>query len=111
MKLHRYFLFLVFLAFGTCILTCGWVSAQAGGKSLPELRAQAEKIKAWETTEAEVISLLGEPSKTSEEIRPIKSARQILQLKKLFYGPEDNIVVTIDKTYSKVTHVNIKPSQ
>lgn len=68
MNLKRYFpCFLVFLGFATCVMTCGSVSAQGGGKSLPELSTQVQKIKVWETTETEVISLLGQPSKVSEE--------------------------------------------
>ena len=112
MNLKRYFpCFLVFLGFATCVMTCGSVSAQGGGKSLPELSTQVQKIKVWETTETEVISLLGQPSKTSEESKPIQSARQFLELKKLFYGPANNIVVIIDKSTGKVTKLNIKPSQ
>jgi len=111
MKLPRYLWVIVFLAFVAGVMTCGSVSAQGGGKTLPELRAEAQKIKVGETTEAEVISLLGQPSKTSEDSKPIQSARQFLELKKLFYGPENNIVVIIDKSTGKVTKVNIKPSQ
>jgi len=111
MNLPRYLRVIVFLAFAAGVMTCGSVSAQGGGKSLPELRAEAQKIKVGETTEAEVISLLGQPSKTSEDSKPIQSARQFLELKKLFYGPENNIVVIIDKSTGKVTKVNIKPSQ
>ena len=111
MNLNRYFPFLVFLAFAAVVMICGSVSALGGGKSLPELSAQAQKIKVGDTTEAEVISLLGQPSKTSEESKPIQSARQFLELKKLFYGPENNIVVIIDKPTGKVTKVNIKPSR
>lgn len=112
MNLPRYLRVIVFLAFAAGVMTCGSVSAQGGGKSLPELRAEAQKIKVGEATEAEVISLLGQPSKTSEESKPIQTrARQFLELKKLFYGPENNIVVIIDKSTGKVTKVNIKPSQ
>jgi hypothetical protein len=111
MNLPCYLRVIVFLAFAAGVMTCGSVSAQGGGKSLPELKAQAQKIKVGETTEAQVISLLGQPSKTSEESKPIQSARQFLELKKLFYGPENNIVVIIDKSTGKVTKVNIKPSQ
>lgn len=111
MNLNRCFLFFIILAFVTCVMTCGSVSAQEGEKSLPELSAQAQKIKPWKTTEAEVISLLGQPSKTFEESRPIYSAKQFLELKKLIYGPENNIVVIIDKRADRVTKVNIKPSE
>jgi hypothetical protein len=111
MNLPRYFPVLVFLAFATCVLTCGSVSAQGGGKSLPELSAQAQKIKVGETTEAEVISLLGEPSKTSEGIKGHAGAQDLKHVKRLIYGPEKNIVVIIDSSTSKVLNIKIKPAQ
>ena len=111
MNLPRYLGVIVFLAFAAGVITCGSVSAQGGGKSLPELRAEAQKIKVGETTEAEVISLLGQPSKTSEESKPRAGGRDFKEIKKLFYGPENNIVVGIDKSTGKVTRVNIKPSR
>jgi hypothetical protein len=111
MNLPRYLRVIVFLAFAAGVMTCGSVSAQGGGKSLPELRAQAQKIKVGETTEAEVISLLGQPSKTFEESKPRAGARDFKEIKKLFYGPENNIVVIIDKSTGKVTKANIKPSR
>jgi len=111
MNLPRYLLVLVFLAFAACVMTYGVVSAQEGGRSLQELSAQAQKIKVGETTEAEVISLLGQPSKTSEHMKARAGAREFMDLKKLFYGPESNIVVVIDKSTGKVTKVNIKPTR
>jgi hypothetical protein len=86
-------------------------SAQGGGKSLPELSAQAQKIKVGETTEAEVISLLGEPSKTSEGIKGHAGAQDLKHVKRLIYGPEKNIVVIIDSSTNKVLNVKIKPAQ
>ena len=111
MNFSRNLWVIAFLAFAAGVMTLVSVSAQGEGKSLLELRAQAQKIKVGETTEAKVISLLGQPSKTSEESKPIQSARQFLELKKLFYGPANNIVVIIDKSTGKVTKLNIKPSQ
>jgi len=92
-------------------MTYGAVSAQEGGKSLPELRAQAQKIKVGETTEAEVISLLGQPSTTHEAMIAYGGARDLKNVKRLFYGPERNIVVIIDSSTSKVFNVKIKPAQ
>jgi hypothetical protein len=111
MSLSRYWLVLVFLAFAACLVTYGAVSAQGGEKSLPELSAQAQKIKVGETTEAEVISLLGQPSKTSERMVSRTGARDIKGVKKLFYGPENNIVVLIDQSTGKVEKVNFKPAR
>jgi hypothetical protein len=111
MNLPRYLLVLVFLAFAAYVMTCELVSAQGGGKSMSELSAQAQKIKVGETTEADVISLLGQPSKTSEHMKARGGAREFMDLKKLFYGPESNIVAVIDKSTGKVTKVNIKPTR
>ena len=111
MNLPRYLSVLVLLAFAACVMTCGVVSAQEGGRSLPELSAQAQKIKVGEATEADVISLLGQPSKSSEFAKTRGGAREIMDLKKLFYGPENNIVVVIDNSTGKVKKVNIKPAR
>ena len=111
MKLPRYLPVLVFLAITACLMTYGAVSAQEGGKSLPELKAQAQKIKVGETTEAEVISLMGQPSKTHEGMTAHAGGRDLKNVKRLIYGPERNIVVVIDSSTSKVLNVKIKPAQ
>lgn len=111
MMLPRYFPVLVFLAFAAGLVTCGSVSAQGGGKSLPELSAQAQKMKVGETTEAEVISLMGQPSKTWEGAVPIVGAREFMEAKKLIYGPEGNIVIIIQKSTGKVHKVVFKSAR
>ena len=111
MNLPRHLSLIVFLAVAACLMICGAANAQAGGKSLPELRAQAEKLKVGETTEAQVISLMGEPSKTAGHMLSRGGAREIMEVKKLIYGPENNIVILIDKSTGKVAKVNLKPGQ
>ena len=109
MKLPRYLRVIVFLAIAVGLMTCGSVSAQGGGKSQVELSAQAKKIKVGETTEAEVISLLGPPFKTWEGPVPLRRGKEIRELKKLIYhGPETKIVVIIDKSTGKVHNVVFK---
>jgi outer membrane lipoprotein-sorting protein len=109
MNLPRSLRVIVFLAIAVGLMTCGSVSAQGGGKSQAELSAQAKKIKNGETTEAEVITLLGRPSKTWQGTVPFRKGREFKEVKKLIYSsPETKIVVIIDKSTGKVFNVTNK---
>ena len=86
----------------------GVANAEEGGKSLSDLKAKAQKIKVGETTEADVISLLGNPSKTKEGMKTRGSGREIRDEKRLFYGPNHDIVVMIDKSTGKVYRIDFR---
>jgi hypothetical protein len=107
MKLQRVSM-VVLLMFVAVILAFIPVKAQEEVKSVQELTAQALKIKIGETTESEVISLLGQPSKISEGMKARRGGREIQDEKKVVYGPQNEIVVFINKSTSKVIKVNIK---
>lgn len=96
---------LICLVLSTVVLDSGVASAQGEGKSLQELKSQAEKIKLRETTEAEVISLMGQPGKTEEDIKAYRGGRDLRKRKILSYGPNDDIVIVIMKSDGKVYNV------
>ncbi|MBU4357196.1 MAG: hypothetical protein KJ822_17920 [Proteobacteria bacterium] len=95
---------LICLVLSYMVLVSGAAFAQGGGKSLQELRSQAEKIKFRETTEAEVISLMGQPAKTEEDIKTYGGG-VLRERKILSYGPSDDIVIVIMKSDGKVYNV------
>jgi hypothetical protein len=90
------------------ILVFGVANAQEEGKSLPDLKAKAQKIKVGETTEAEVISILGNPSKIKEGMKTRGSGREIRDEKRFFYGSNNDVVVKIDKATGKVYSINFR---
>jgi hypothetical protein len=97
----------VFIGLVLCImvLVSGVAIAQGGGKSLQELKAQAQKIKLRQTTEAEVIALMGPPAKSTEDIKMVRGGREMRERKLLSYGPNDDIIVIILKSNGKVYNV------
>jgi hypothetical protein len=99
---------LICLVLSIMVLVSGAAIAQGGGKSLQELKSQAQKIKIRHTTEAEVISLMGQPAKSKEALKAIRGGREIIERKILSYGPNDDIVIIIRKSSGKV--VNVKYS-
>ena len=105
MHLLRRVLVLICLVLSAMVLVSGAGFAQGAGKSLQELKSQAEKIKFRETTEAEVISLMGQPAKIEEDLKAYRGGRELRERKILSYGPNDDIVVVIMKSDGKVYNV------
>jgi hypothetical protein len=92
----------------SAMLVFGVANAQEGGKSLADLKEKAQKIKVGETTEAEVISLLGNPSKIKEGMKTRGSGREIRDEKRFFYGPNHDVGVRIDQSTGKVYRIDIR---
>jgi hypothetical protein len=99
---------LICLVLSIMVLVSRAANAQGGGKSLQELKSQAQEMKRRQTTEAEVISLMGQPAKTKEDLKAVRGGREIIERKILSYGPNDDIVIIIRKSNGKV--VNVKYS-
>ena len=99
---------LICLFLSTMVLVSGAAIAQGMGNSLAELNTQAKKIKigpAEGSTEADVIALMGQPTKVTEDIKAFKSGRDLRERKVLAYGPNDEIVIVIMKDTGKVGNV------
>ena len=102
------FAVLICLFLSTVVLVSGPAIAQGMGKSLAELTTQAKKIKIGPgagSTEAEVIALMGQPAKVTEDIKAFRSGRDLRERKILTYGPNGEIVIVIMKDTGKVGNI------
>jgi hypothetical protein len=99
---------IICLVMSIMVLVSGTAIAQGGGKSLAELKTQAKKIKigpADGSTEAEVIALMGQPAKVTEDVKALRGGRVLRERKILTYGPNAEIVIIILKKTGKVANI------